>query len=443
VFRQKDRFHTLLRLLVFFLLTGSFSFAQDNGYLEFAGRCMKDQKPLTNSHIVVYKGPNKVAEVTTNKNGKFMFDLELGFDYKITFSSPGCADMYCMIYGAKCHPDKPIFPIYDIDVTFFEYGQARVNYLNFKNPFTKIIFDGKKTFKDDDKYVEQFLKDLYIDFDEIKKLEEEKLEKEKHEKELMLAKLKKEEEEKLRQEQIALAEQKSKEEAEMLRKKLEEQHRLEKEKEAKSVVNTKENESNESMVKEEINLTLKKEQQKIKEKQNKAIKTNYENDLLKLVAENEKQLKEQTFTKEKKEAEKNEVIEILRQEAITKAKASEVRFDKKVKAKQAVLNSRILNHEMTGLVKTVAQNTLSEKIAAMKTYPETKNYRAKTMVGITTDSENETFKNVYTIHISEGDSKTDYRKEKYTWGLVYYFKNDKEIDEEQYYKELSLYNVPL
>ncbi|MCD6066288.1 MAG: hypothetical protein K0S33_1114 [Bacteroidetes bacterium] len=371
-----------------------------------------------------------------------MFDLELGFDYKITFSSPGCADMYCMVYGAKCPADKAIFPIYDIDVTFFEYGQARVNYLNFKNPFTKIIFDGKKTFKDDDKYVEQFLKDLYIDFDEIKKLEEEKLEKEKHEKELMV-KQKLEQEEKLRQEQIALADKKAKEEAEILRRKLEEQHRLEKEKEAKSMVNVKENEANESMVKEEINLTIKKEQQKIKEKQNKAIKTNYENDLLKLVAENEKQLKEKTFTKERKEAEKNEVIEILRQEAITKAKASEVRFDKKIKAKQAVLNSRILNHEMTGLVKTVAQNSVSAKIAGTKTYPVAKNYRSKTMVGITTDSENGTFKNSYNISISEGDTKTIYRKEKYSWGLIYYFKNDTEINEEQYYNELSVYNVPL
>lgn len=434
-------------ILPFFLLIIFASaqpvFAQDGGYLEFAGRSMKNQKPLPNSHIVVYKGPNKVADVTTGKNGKFMFDLEFGFDYKVTFSSPGCADMYCMIYASKCPPNKKIFPIYDIDVVFFEYGQARVNYQNFKNPFTKIIYDGNKTFKDDEKYVELFLKDLYIDFNEMKKLEEERLEKERQEKELMLAKLKKEEEEKHMKEQIALAEKKSKEEAEILRKKLEEQLKLEKEKEAKNVVSAKENEANESLVKEEINLTLKKEQQKIKEKQNKAIKTNYENDLLKLVAENEKHLKEKTFVAEKKDAEKNEVIEILKQEAITKAKASEVRFDKKVKAKQAILNSRILNHEMTGLVKTVAKNEVSTKVVSVKTFPAARNYKAKTMVGITTDSENQTFKNVYTINISEGNKKTIYRKEKYTWGLVYYFKDNIEIKEDQYFKELSQYNVPL
>ncbi len=65
------------------------------------------------------------------------------------------------------------------------------------------------------------------------------------------------------------------------------------------------------------------------------------------------------------------------------------------------------------------------------------------MVGITTDSENQTFKNIYTITVSEGNTKNIYRKEKYSWGLIYYFKNDIEIKEEDYFKELSLYNVPL
>lgn len=420
----------------------SFIFAQEKGYLEFAGRTMKDQKALGGTHITVFKGNTKVTDVTTGKNGKFMFDLDLGFDYKVTFTSPGCVDMYCMIYASKCPADKSIFPIYDIDVTFFEYGKPTINYENFKNPFTKIIFDGKKIFKDDEKYVEQFIKNLYIDWEELKKIEAEKLEKEKLEKE-MLAKLRLAEEEKLRKEQIALAEEKAKEEAEMLKKQLEEQNRIQQENDAKNLVNTKQNEANQAMVKEEIKLTIQNEQKKIKEKQNKAIKTNYENDLLKLVAENERKMKQQTFVKERADAEKNEIIEILRQEAITKAKANEIRFDKKVKAKQAVLNSRILNHEMTGLVKTVAHNESNDRKLTIKTFPEVTTYKAKKMVGITTDSENETFKNIYTIIVSEGDKKTIYKKEKYTWGLIYYFKDGKETTEENYFKELSIYNVPL
>lgn len=419
-------------------------FSQEKGYLEFAGKTVKNQKVLPGAHITVFKGSTKVTDVTTGKNGKFMFDLEFGADYKITFTSPGSVDMYAMIYASKCPADKEIFPIYDVDVNFFDYGQPLLNYDNFKNPFVKVVYDGKKTFMDDDKYVEQFLRNLYIDAEELKRREDAKLEKEHKEKELELAKkLKMQEDEKLRKEQIALAEQKAYEEAELLKKQLEEQVRLEKESKNKNNITVKETEANKTLVKEEINLTIKTEQKKIKEKQNKAIKTNYENELLKLVAQNERKMKQPTFAKEKANAESNEIIEILRREAIVKAKADEVRFDKKIKAKQAVLNSRVLNHEMVGLVKTVAGNEVSFKSNAVKKFPNAQQYKQKKMVGIVTDTENSTFKSTYTITVSEGETKTSYKKEKYTWGLLYYFKNDKEITEAEYYNELKIYNVPL
>jgi hypothetical protein len=419
-------------------------FSQEKGYLEFAGKTIKNQKVLSGAHITVFKGSTKVADVVTGKNGKFMFDLELGSDYKVTFTSTGCVDMYAMIYASKCPADKEIFPIYDVDVNFFEYGQPLINYDNFKNPFVKVIYDGKKLFMDDEKYVGQFLKNLYIDAEELKRREDLKLEKEHHDKELEIAaKLKMQEDEKLRKEQIALAEQKSYEEAELLRKQLEEQMRLEKESKNKNNIAVKETEVNQALVKEEINLTIKGEQKKIKEKQNKAIKTNYENELLKMVAQNERQMKQTSFVKEKGKAESNEVIEILRREAIVKAKADEIRFDKKIKAKQAILNSRVLNHEMVGLVKTVAGNEVSLKYSAVKKFPKAQEYKQRKMVGISTDTENSSFKNTYTINVSEGDTKTIYKKEKFTWGLVYYYKNDKEITEAQYYNELKIYNVPL
>ena len=419
-------------------------FSQEKGYLEFAGKTIKNQKVLPGAHITVFKGSTKVADVVTGKNGKFMFDLEFGSDYKVTFTSAGCVDMYAMIYASKCPADKEIFPIYDVDVNFFDYGQPLLNYDNFKNPFVKVIYDGKKIFMDDEKYVVQFLKNLYIDAEELKRREDLKLEKERHEKELEItAKLKMQEDEKLRKEQIALAEQKAYEESELLRKQLEEQIRLEKESKNKNNIAVKETEVNKALVKEEVNLTIKSEQKKIKEKQNKAIKTNYENELLKMVAQNERQMKQTSFVKEKSKAESNEVIEILRREAIVKAKADEIRFDKKIKAKQAILNSRVLNHEMVGLVKTVAGNEVSLKYNAVKKFPKAQEYKQKKMVGITTDIENTNFKSTYTINVSEGEVKTIYKKEKFTWGLVYYYKNGKEITAAEYYNELKIYNVPL
>ena len=103
----------------------------------------------------------------------------------------------------------------------------------------------------------------------------------------------------------------------------------------------------------------------------------------------------------------------MRREAITKAKADEIRFDKKIKTKQAILNSRVLNHEMIGLVKTVAGNEVSLKYSSVKKFPKPQDYKQKKMVGISTDIENSSVKSTYTINVSEGETKTIYKKEKF------------------------------
>jgi hypothetical protein len=441
---RKCHLSHILAVCLIFLFSYQNALSQEKGYLEFAGRTIKETRPLAGAKITIYKSGTKMTELTTNKNGKFMFDLDLGFDYKVTFSAPGCVDMYALIYGSKYTSDKPIFPIYDIDVAFFEPGKPTINYANFQRPFTKIIYDGKKSFKDDDPYVDEFIKTLYIDPEEIKKKEDERLAMERAEREKELkAKLKLEEDERIRLEQIALAEKKSKEDADALAKLMEEKNKAEKKNEANSSLTQKQNESNQSLVKEEVKLTIEKEQKKVKEKQNKAIKANYENDLLKLVAQNERQLKEQDFKKGKNQAMTNEVIETLKQEAIVKAKSDEVRFNAKMKNKQAVLNSRIRNQELTGLIKNVAYNDLSFRSSHVKKYPDVKTYKPRSMVGITTDLENQTFKSIYTVNVFENGSNTIYRKEKYNWGLTYYFRNDAEISEADYFAEVSRYNVAL
>ncbi len=462
----------------FFFLSSSLK-AQNDGYLEFTGKTVKKSVPFEGAKITVLKGTTKVAELTTTKNGKFSFDLELGSDYKVTFSATGCADMYMMIYGAKCPANKVIFPIYDIEVTFFEYGKISVDFAHLsKHPFTKVVFDGNKAFKDDEQYVTSFLKDIYVTPEELQKREDDRIAKEKAEKDKLagiekaekdklahekaerekaekerlakenaekdlLAKQKMEEEERIRLEQIALAEKKAKAEAEALARLMKEKNKLEKKNEVQNVVAKKQNDTNQSLVKEEVKLTLEKEQKKVKEKQNKAIKANFESDLLKMVAQNERVSKESDFKKQKDKAEINEVIETLSQEAIVKAKSDETKQLLKLKNKQSVLNSRIINQELTSLIKVVAYNDLSVKSITHKTFPEAKKFKPRTMVGITTDTQSQAFKTTYIINVSEAGTTTIYKKEKYSWGLTYYYKNDKEISEKEYQQEVSRYNTPL
>ncbi len=76
-------------------------------------------------------------------------------------------------------------------------------------------------------------------------------------------------------------------------------------------------------------------------------------------------------------------------------------------------------------------------------FPDPAMYKPKSILGITTELETQTFKSVYTVNVFEGRSKTTYRKEKFNWGMVYYYKNNIELTELDYKKEVSLLNVPL
>jgi hypothetical protein len=432
-----------MRIFTYFLFFSFFTlniFSQERGYLEFAGRCVKNRQPIKGATVTIYKGGTKVTDLITGKNGKFQFFLDFGVDYKVVFSYTGCADMFLMIYASKCQYDKSIFPIYDGDIPFFEYNNPTINYPLFKNPFTKINYDGKKTFGDDEAYVKDFLEKLLIDPEEINKknvqlaIEKEKIELE--------AKLKRETEEKERQQQLSEAQRLAQEEADRIKKLADDKARADKKNnEAKNAIAKEEAVSNQSMASEEINLTIDKEKRSIKEKQNKAIRATYESDLLKIVATNERTEKEGQFKKDKSKAESTEVIETLRKEAEVKARSEQVVFDFKMRNKQVVLNRGIKNKEMLTLIKQSAFNDKNAWFTSLKKFPEASTYKPKGLVGISSDIEKSTFKTTYTYNISTGTTKTIYRRESFNWGLNYYYKNDKEINEQDYLKEISQYNM--
>ena len=438
-----------LTYFLFFIFLILNTFSQEKGYLEFDGRCVnfKTHLPVKGANVSVYKGTIKVTELTTGKNGKYQFFLDFGIDYKVAYSFPGCADMYTMIYASKCPADKNIFPIYDGDIPFFEYGNPTINYGDFKNPFSKINYDGEKTFRENEVYGQDFIEKLYIDPEEIKKRDM-RLAAEKEKKE-MEAKLKldaeqkkRDDEEKARQQQLTDAQRQAQEEADRIKKLADEKARAEKKNnESKTAVAKQEIESNQPMASEEVQLTIDKEKRNIKEKQNKAIRATYESDLLKIVATNERTEKESQFKKDKVKAQATEVIETLKKEAEVKAKSEQVMFDSNVRNKQAALNGGIKNKEMLTLIRQSASNEREMRYSSIKKFPDAKNYKPAGIIGISSDIEKGTFKTTYTYTISNGNTKTTYRRESFNWGLSYCYKNEKEISEQDYLTELSHYNI--
>jgi hypothetical protein len=432
------RFHFFIRLILLSSILFCFSiknaFAQP-GMLELEGRTIKDGKALPGATVTVWRnGSINQEEIKTGKSGKFHFNLVFGNDYKVTFSYPGCVEMQLMVYASKLSKDRTdLFPIYQTEVPFFETNDPTVRVSKFKNPFTKIIYDGKKAFMDDEAYLAAFTKDLLIDQAEIARLLAEKEAKEKAEKDKLEAseKAKKDAEEKARKEaeEKLLAEQSAKEaalakEAELAR--------------LKAEAESKQNE-HQTMETEAMRLQREKEAKQLMAKKNKEIKTKYENELLRLVAENEKMAKQKAFNQQKQEARTNTVIEQMRRETELKAKSDKLREDIKLKKKKELENKQYKTNEMRKLVEAAAFAERSVKISNQKTLPDPQGYVRKELPNVAVTIDNGLIKTVRTTVVTQAKKMDTFRKETYFWGTIYFYKNGIEIDEAAYNSEIDFY----
>jgi DNA segregation ATPase FtsK/SpoIIIE-like protein len=430
--------HFIILFMMLFLLFHNESNAQAPGMLEFAGKTIKDNKPLAGATVTVYRNGTILQEqIKTGKNGKFKFFLVFGSDYKITFSAPGCVDMYLMVYTGKLPKDRgDLFPLYETEVPFFEPSSVGVRVSKYKNPFTKVVYDGKKAFKDDEAYLAEFMKDLIIDPAEQAKIVAEKEAKEKAEKEKLEAaeKARKEAEEKAKKEaeEKFLAEQKAKEEAIA---KAAELARLKEEAEKQRLKNIED----ESMESEAIRLQREKEAKDLLAKKNKEIKTNYENDLLKMVAENERTVKQQAYNAKKQEARTSTVIEQMRRENDLKAKADKLKEEQLAKQKLTLENKQYKNQQMRKLVEAAAFAERSVKVSKQQSLPDAKNYVRKEQPNIAVVIDEGIIQTTRTTTVTVNKELIVYKKETFFWGKVTCYKNGKEIDEATYNLEVAYY----
>lgn len=428
-------FRTCMFFTVLLFILCSFNFAHAQGDLRFFCSTVKVGKPLSGVNVALYRENEKIKEIVTGKNGKFKFDIEIGHEYKITFSYPGCVNMY-MLLNLKVPPGtKDLYPDFSIEVPFFDNSNKLINLSKFQEPFAKIIFNGNKGFYDDPSY--DFMKDLFID-PEAKAIAEKK---EKAEKERMIAeKAEREareeaekermiaEAERRKAEEKLLATQKAFEEAkarEAERLKAEEVARIREEEEKEKKILEKRNEKTNT---DGFSLQQEKEEKKILEKKNTSIKTIYENDLLKTVAENERIEKEKALKKLRVEAEANSVIEVLRKEAVLKAKSSYIREQESRDDKKVLINAQIKAQQMKRMLEMSAFSSRSVKINTQNVFPDIRDYKMIEKASVTITIKEELLKTIKTTSITLNGKTDTYRKETYLWGAEYYYKNNQEID---------------
>ena len=431
--------------MLFFVCFISSVSAQAPGMLEFAGKTTKNGFPLVGATVTIYRNETTQQEqLKTGKNGKFRLFLMFGYTYKITFSYPGCVDMHLLVYANTLKKDRnDILPLYQTTIPFFDKSYVGVNLEKYKNPITKVVYDGKKAFKDDEAYLAEFMKNLIISPENQAKILAEREAKEKAEKEKLLSEIKAKDEaaEAVRreEEEKALAAETAKKEAffravELAR--LKEEMARKEEEFAKNTPAIPE-----SMETESIRLQREKERKELLASKNKEIKTSYQNDILKLVAENERYEKQKALSHQKQVAKTNSVINQMRKQAEVTAKSDQLNQDIKAKKKQELENKQHKSAEIKKLVEAAAFAEKAIKINIQKTLPNINRYKRKTIPNTMVFVDEGVFKTTRTTTIVMGKKVEVYRKEYYLWSNTNYYKNDAIIDETTYNVEIAFFSA--
>ncbi|MFI5149864.1 MAG: hypothetical protein ACHQRM_09045 [Bacteroidia bacterium] len=416
--------------IVVILSLVSVSTSNAQGDCEFFGRTIKDNHPLAGASVNVTIDGHDYKSLTTGSNGRFKLTLDLGHQYKISFSAQGCVDMFMTLDFRVPKEKMGIYPQYKTDIPFFEPGSKAVRVNKYKDqPFIKVIFDGNGGFKDDPEY--KFTEDIVIDqAEELRKQaaiaaaaaeQKAKEEADKKAKEDALA----EEARKAK----AAAEQKALEDA-VARAKDDESR-----KKAEEALKAKQQETMES---EAMRLEKEKQEKSALEKKNKGIRTQYENDLLKMVAESEKKANLQKYNNMKNEAESRSVIQSMRKAAELKANAELLRNQEKEKAAKTLVNKQT---KMSQLKKLIEAAALTERTIRVSTEPakDPHSYTHVSEPNIVVAITEGVLSDIRITSITDGALQLNYKEEKYVWGTTYYYKDNKEIDELTYHSDLKKY----
>ncbi|GAB4131989.1 MAG: hypothetical protein Fur0041_02900 [Bacteroidia bacterium] len=395
------------------------TFVRAQGDMRFFGTATKGGKPLSGALVNVYMDGKLIINLTTGKNGKFRFTVDIGHTYRINFSSPGCVDMY-MTMDLKVPPEKAwIYPDYVAEIPFFEPNDPKIKTDLFaKKPFIKVIFDGTQGFYDDPSY--RFIDEVFKDPLEEQKILLAKKEAEERTRKEAEEKAKKEEEERLRLEREA-----------ELKRKAEEELKKNQQKDNEAQQPTMESDA--------IKLEKEKQEKLEQEKQNRNIRNQYENNLLKMVAESERKTNLQKYNKMKEDADANSVVQVMRLEAQRKAQSDYLMEQQKERMRQELANKQVKSEKLNRLIQTVAQLERTEKAGKLRPVVKAGPLNYIPSPHIITTTEDGFFSDVITTIIWwPGGKHIAFKKVIYWWG-TYYYKEEKEITEKIYNEERSAY----
>ncbi|MBS1652108.1 MAG: OmpA family protein [Bacteroidetes bacterium] len=126
------------------------------------GHCVINNAPLTNVQIIINNGTVNTKTISTKSSSEFNLKLDIGNNYKIVLLHQNSPEMFFEVI-TKNIPDnvKEYKMGYEFDAPFYLKNDNNLNTEVFKDPFNKIIFNGKDGMIDDSLYNSIFLQKIY------------------------------------------------------------------------------------------------------------------------------------------------------------------------------------------------------------------------------------------------------------------------------------------
>lgn len=417
---SRPAFAKMVFFVLAFFLSGTKLFAQ--GDLRFFGTATKGGQPLSGATVTVDMDGKQIINLTTGRNGKFKFTIDIGHTYRINFAAPGCVNMY-MTMDLKVPPDKAwIYPDYQVEIPFFAPDDPKVNTdLYAKKPFIKVIYDGQTGFHDDPAY--RFIDEIFKDpAEEARKKEEERLRKEAEQRE---------------KDRLA--------EEERLRKLAEEQRNIPQPvipQPTQTVTPTQTTvpTTDPSMETEAIRLEREKQEKDNQKKDNQSVRAAYENNLLKMVAESEKKNNIEKYNQMKDDAEVNSVVSALRRQAEVKGQREFLIEQDKERQRQTRANIQVRELQVRQLIETSAFVQREISLAAMKpvvasgplSYVPSPHFVTTNLRGFWTSEKR-------VVLSWPGGKSMVFTIVKYWWASYFYI-DGKEVEEKVYQESLDAYH---
>jgi len=143
--------------LLFLALLNLASFGQ----ITLIGHTKLNNSPLTNTGIFLKEGNTIVKNFNTQKKSDFMLKLDFGKVYRIYFQHANSPVMFLEVVADNIPQDKMDYRMgYELNVPFYNSNDNDIDTAVFKDPFHRVVYNGKTGMTEDKEYNDKFAKSI-------------------------------------------------------------------------------------------------------------------------------------------------------------------------------------------------------------------------------------------------------------------------------------------